>query len=61
MKNLKAVSRKSQETNRLPLYYSFATDAVYTTPGDRRFFVTYLIRANTEAEIREAVSRWLRT
>lgn len=61
MKNLKAVSRKSQETNRLPLYYSFATDAVYTTPGDpgnRRFYVTDLIRPNTEKEIEDVVTSW---
>ena len=57
MKNLKSVSKKSQ-VQKVQLFYSFETDAVYTAPGNRRFYVTDLIRANTEKEIEDAVIRW---
>lgn len=60
MKNLKSVSRKSHVINRIPLYYSFETDGVYTTPEDRRYFVTFLIRENSETEIKDIINRWMR-
>ena len=58
MKNLKTVARAS-EKGVTPIYYSIKEDAVYTKDGDGRYYVTDLIRANSEDEIVRAVRRWL--
>lgn len=58
MKNLKEVARES-EKGVTPIFYSIKEDAVYTSDGGGRYYVTDLIRPNTEEEIIEAVKRWL--
>lgn len=58
MKNLKTVARAS-EKGVTPIYYSIKENAVYTEDGDGRYYVTDLIRKNTEAEIVRAIKRWL--
>ena len=58
MKNLDVVARESAN-GRISLYYSIAERAVYTEAGEGRYYVTDLIRANTEMEIMAAVKRWL--
>ena len=58
MRNLRAVAEESRN-GITPLYYSIAENAVYTADGEGRHFVTDLIRENTEAEIKQAVRRWL--
>ena len=58
MRNLTSVAKKSETNRRLPLYYSFKTDSVYTEGGEDRFFVTYLINPNTTEDIRKTVLRW---
>lgn len=62
MNNLKAVSKATKGisySSRVPLYYSISDDAVYTTPGPGRIYVTDLIRENTELEIKATINRWL--
>ena len=65
MKGLKQVSDKTQNINSrdrstwLPLFYSFATDTVYTVPGNDRFHVTDLINPNTKEDIEQAVRRFI--
>ncbi len=58
MKNLNAVAEASAK-GVTPIYYSIAENAVYTEDGEGRYYVTDLIRKNTEAEIMVAVRRWL--
>lgn len=58
MKGLKHVANLSKTNNRLPLYYSFTTDTVYTESGKKRFFVTYLINENTTDDIKHCIERW---
>ena len=62
MKNLKAISKKTQDINPLhpmPLYYSIRAKEVYTNPGSGRFLVTHLINPNSPEDIEEVVNRWL--
>ena len=63
MKGLKAIAKKSQNiTSRqtwMPLYYSISEQKAYTTDGNGRQFVTYLINPNTEKDIENAITRWL--
>ena len=62
MKNLKKLS---DQTNfiilhgAVPLYYSIKEDAVYSEAGEGRFYLTDLIRYNTEDEIAETVRYFL--
>jgi len=66
MKNTYKVAVLSKNINNgdrstwLPLYYSFKENAVYTSDGKGRMFVTNLINPNTETDIEEAVERWKR-
>lgn len=55
MKGLRKVSAHTSDGMRTPLYYSPSEDAVYTTDGDGRYLVTYLIRHNTPKEIEDTV------
>lgn len=62
MKNLKAIANATKGISyrtRIPLYYSIEDDAVYKEEGSGRYYVTDLISENTEADIKEAVDRWL--
>ena len=62
MKNLKAIANTTKDISyhtRIPLYYSIEDDAVYKEAGQGRYYVTDLISENTEADIKEAVDRWL--
>lgn len=65
MKNLKTVADKTRNTRSndkmtwIPLFYSFAQDAVYTVPGNDRFQVTTLINPNTAQDIEKAVTRFI--
>ena len=58
MKNLKEVSEKSKK-GRTPIYYSHEDQAVYTEKGPGRFYVTDLIRENSEEEIERTIRRWM--
>lgn len=58
MKNLKAVSNKSK-SGVTPLYYSIRKDAVYTVAADDRYYITDLIRFNSEKEIENTVKKFL--
>lgn len=58
MKNISKVAERSAQ-GVTPIYYSIKEDAVYTEDGDGRYYVTDLIRKNTEAEIVRAVRRWM--
>ena len=58
MKNLKEVARESAK-GRTPIYFSHKDQAVYTEAGPGRFYVTDLIRENTEEEIKAAIRRWM--
>ena len=58
MKNVKAVSNRSRQ-GITPLYYSVKEDAVYTEDGDGRYYLTDLIRENTEQEIIETVRKYM--
>ena len=58
MKNLEMVSKKS-EKGITPLYYSIREDAVYTEEGEGRYYLTDLIRKNTEKEIEVTVKRFM--
>lgn len=60
MKNLDIVAAESRN-GWAPLYYSIREQAVYTEPGEGRYYVTDLIRENTEQEIKQAVMRYLRS
>ena len=63
MRNLKRLVKLSQAatpTNRIPLYYSFDTNGVYTTPANDRFYITALINPNEESDIIEVIERWKR-
>lgn len=66
MRNISNVVKKSKNiickdrSTWIPLYYSFANDAVYTSEGDGRMLVTKLINPNEAADIIEAVERWKR-
>lgn len=63
MKNLKRVSKASQEiiqgdrSTWLPLYYDIEKDTVYIKPGENRHRLTELIRPCSEEEISAAVNR----
>ena len=65
MKNTQVVANKTQNTRSgdratwIPLFYSFAKDAVYTVPGNDRFHVTMLINPNTAQDIENAVTRFI--
>lgn len=58
MKNLEIVARKSGK-GITPLYYSIRENAVYTEAGDGRYYLTDLIRKNTEKEIEVTVKRFM--
>ncbi len=58
MKNTKQVSQQSKQ-GITPLYYSIREDAVYTSEGDGRYYLTDLIRENTEEEIVNTVRRFM--
>lgn len=58
MKNLKRLSEQSA-TEITPLYYSPKENAVYSTDGEERFFLTYLIRKNTPEEIEKTVIKFM--
>ncbi len=63
MKGLKKVSEATKGINyasRIGLYYSIEKDTVYTTSGEGRHHITYLIRENTPEDIKEAVERFMR-
>ncbi len=63
MKGLKAVSKKTKGINyssRVALYYSPSKDAVSTTAGEDKYYLTDLIRENTPQEIEETVNRFKR-
>lgn len=66
MKNLKQVSKASQNINSrdrltwLTLFYSYEKDSVYTTSGQGRYKVTDLINPNTEKDIQDIVAAWKR-
>lgn len=57
MKNVKQVSMRSK-SGITPLYYSIKEDAVYTEPGTDRWYLTDLIRYNTEEEVIETVRKY---
>lgn len=65
MKNTQTVANKTRNTRSgdratwIPLFYSFAQDAVYTVPGNDRFQVTTLINPNTAQDIENAVNRFI--
>ena len=62
MKGLKAAAKKTKGINystRIPLYYNPQNDTVYTTAGENRRFLTYLIRENTPEEIESTVKRFM--
>lgn len=56
----KASSRINQRDTStwLPIYYCIENKTVFTKEGPDRYFVTKLIRENTEEEIEAAVDRW---
>lgn len=58
MKNVKSVAKRSKR-GLTPLYYNVREDAVYTEPGDGRYYLTDLIRENTEKEIITTVIRMM--
>lgn len=58
MKNVKEVAERSK-SGTTPLYYSIREDAVYTTEGDGRYYLTDLIRENSEDEIVRTVRRFM--
>ena len=58
MKNLKEVAEQSRQ-GITPLFYSIRENAVYTEEGDGRYYLTDLIRENTEQEIKDAVRRFM--
>lgn len=57
MKNLQEVAEQSKRG--CPLYYSVKDDAVYTTEGSGRYYLTDLIRENTEQEIVATVHKYM--
>lgn len=65
MKGLTKISKKSEAINVmdkktwLPLYYSPSKKEVYTSEGEGRFLLTYLINPNTPKEIEETVIRFM--
>ena len=65
MKGLKSVVKQSKKVVQrnmetwLPIYYSIKEDTVRTTEKPGYFLVTKLIRENSEAEIKEAINRFL--
>lgn len=58
MKNVNKVVEQSKRGH-TPLYYSIREDAVYTEPGDGRYYLTDLIRENTAEEIKHTVMRFM--
>jgi hypothetical protein len=60
LKKLVALSQEATPQHRIPLYYSFDTNGVYTKPAPDRFYVTALINPNEEADIIEVIERWKR-
>lgn len=63
MRNITRLVKLSQNAtpqHRIPLYYSFETNGVYTKPANDRFYVTALINPNEEADIIEVIERWKR-
>ncbi len=58
MKNLKEVSERSKK-GRTPIYYSYKDQAAYTEEGSGRFYVTDLIRENSEEEIERTIRWWM--
>ena len=58
MKNLDVVARESSK-GVTPLFYGIREDAVYTEDGEGRFYLTDLIRENTEDEIKRTVRRFM--
>ena len=65
MKNSQTIANKTKNTRSydkttwIPLFYSFAQDAVYTVPSNDRFQVTTLINPNTKEDIEQAVKRFI--
>ena len=57
MKNLTEIANGSRKGTEI--YYSFSEGAVYNEPGKGRFYVTTLLRPNTENEIKAAIRRWM--
>ena len=55
MKNTKKVSEHSAIRTlfgqSMPIYYNIKEDAVYTSDGEGRYYITDLIRPNTEKEV----------
>lgn len=58
MKNLDIIAKESAK-GVTPLYYSIRENAVYTEDGEDRYYITELIRKNTEEEIKRTVYRYL--
>lgn len=61
MDNIAAVSKATEKATfatSVPLYYSYREDAVYTTPGEGRYLMTYLIRRCSPIEIVMAVNHY---
>lgn len=58
MKNLEIVAKQSGN-GITPLYYSIRENAVYTEAGEGRYYLTDLIRKNTEKEIEVTVKRFM--
>lgn len=58
MENLKKVAEASK--NGCKLYYSIRENAVFTTEGEGRYFLTELIRENTPEEIQKTVYKFMR-
>lgn len=57
MKNTNEIAKTSKAGTRI--YYAPRENAIYTTDGSGRYFVTELIRTNTAEEIMKAVRRWM--
>ena len=58
MKNLKEAAERSKK-GRTPIYYNYQEEAIYFERGPGRFYVTDLIRENTEEEIERTIRWWM--
>lgn len=58
MKNLNKVSEATRK-GVVSLYYSISEDSVYTRDGKGRYYLTDLIRYNTEDEIEQTVKQFM--
>lgn len=58
MKNLRTISEKSK-SGITPIYYDIVKDAVFTKPAAGRYYITDLIRFNSEKEIEKTVKKFL--